>query len=123
MRTAPALVTLLLLFSVACSKTARPPAENAASAMPTGSALELFSKAKPLYDAKRFDECAPLMQAAAEKGSAEAQMHLGKMYFNGWGVKHNHETAVEWHKKAAAQGNAESKDKLAKMHGHSHDDH
>lgn len=55
------------------------------------------------------------MTAAAERGNAEAQMHLGKMYFNGWGVPHDHAKAIEWHKKAAARGNQESIQKLKKM--------
>lgn len=78
-------------------------------------AAEIFADAKKLYDAKQYKECAPLMLTAAEKGNADAQMHLGKMYFNGRGVPHDHEKGKYWHKKAAEQGNLESIEKLKKM--------
>ena len=72
----------------------------------------LYKKGKELYDQKKYNEALPYLEKAANMGNSDAQMHLGKMYFNGWGVKHSHEKAKEWHKKAAAQGNKESIEKL-----------
>ena len=117
-------LSVALLLMCVCSK---PPASGgpdlrSVSGTDGRSATELFAKAKPLYDSKDYAACAPLMRAAADKGHPEAQMHLGKMYFNGWGVPHSHDTALEWHRKAAAQGNEESRRKLHKMGG-GHDHH
>lgn len=110
-----------MLLTFHCSPREEKPANSSASGGVSSIESQskapetLFQEAKKYYDAKDFAEAAPLMIAAAEKGSAEAQMRLGKMYFNGWGVPHDHEKAVFWHKKAAAQGNQESIEKLKKM--------
>ena len=74
-----------------------------------------YNKGKALYDQKKYKEAFPLLLQAAEAGHSDAQMHVGKMYYNGWGVGHNHDTGKEWHKKAAAQGNKESIQKLRNM--------
>lgn len=72
----------------------------------------LYKEGKKYYDNKEYFKAAPLIKKAAEMGHADAQMHIGKMYYNGWGIKHNHHTALKWHKKSAAQGNIESQKKL-----------
>jgi len=77
-----------------------------------------YKKGKLLYDQKKYSEAFPFLERAAKMGHSDAQMHLGKMYYNGWGVKHNHKLAEEWHKKAAAQGNKESIEKLKKFNNH-----
>jgi len=43
-------------------------------------------------------------QKAAEKGDARAQYSLGVMYFDGIGVKKNHDAGMKWIKKAAENG-------------------
>jgi TPR repeat protein len=43
-------------------------------------------------------------QIAAEKGDVRAQYSLGIMYFDGIGVKKDHDIAVKWLKKAADKG-------------------
>ncbi|MFQ5560464.1 MAG: tetratricopeptide repeat protein [Nitrospinota bacterium] len=78
-----------------------------------GATDDQYQKGKTLYDEKKYEEAYPFFKKAADKGNSDAMMHLGKMFFNGWGVKHNHDTAKEWHKKAAELGNEESKKKLA----------
>jgi len=88
-------------------------AENSAENIE--SAEQLYQKGKSLYDQKKFKQAFPFLEKAARMGHSDAQMHLGKMYYNGWGVKHSHKLAEEWHKKAAAQGNIESIKKLKKM--------
>lgn len=77
-----------------------------------------YQKGKELYDQKKYKEAFDHLLRAAQAGHPEAQMRLGKMYYNGWGVKHSHDTARQWHEKAAAQGNEESKRKLEKMDAH-----
>ena len=77
-----------------------------------------YEKGKILYDQKKYSEAFPLLLKAAEMGHADAQMHIGKMYYNGWGVEHSHEKGKEWHEKAAKQGNQESIQKLENMRTH-----
>ena len=48
------------------------------------------------------------LQRAAENGSAEAQVALGKLYVAGRVVEANHTTAVAWFQKAADHGDAEA---------------
>lgn len=76
---------------------------------------QYYEKGKALYDKKQYKEAYPYLLKAAEMGNAKAQMHLGKMFYNGWGVPHNHAKGKAWHEKAAAQGNAESIKKLEQM--------
>jgi len=77
-----------------------------------------YQKGKKLYDKKDYKRAYPHLRKAADMGHSDAQMHLGKMVYNGWGVKHNHATGRAWHEKAAAQGNEESKRKLENMNHH-----
>jgi len=53
---------------------------------------------------------------AAEQGDAEAQCNLGKMYYNGQGVRKNDAEALKWWRKAAEQGNAEAQADLGMMY-------
>ena len=39
----------------------------------------------------------------AKNGEPWAQLRLGIFYYNGWGVKKDNKTALNWYKKAAAQ--------------------
>jgi hypothetical protein len=110
-------VALAIVLSLLCSfPSSSPRAEGPADSSQSGrTRAENYERGKALYDQRRFAEAFPFLEKAALDGHAEAQMHLGKMYFNGWGVKHDHKRAIEWHRKAAAQGNAESIEKLKKM--------
>lgn len=78
-------------------------------------AAKTYEQGKKLYDEKNYKEAFPLLLKAAEMGHSDAQMHVGKMYYNGWGVGHSHEKGKEWHQKAAKQGNRESIQKLDNM--------
>ena len=115
-------VTLLLFAATLGAATLchRPlPPEQAAQLGAQAGALDpqqALAKGKEFYDKKEYAQAAPFVTRAAEGGVAEAQMMLGKMFFNGWGVPHSHEKAKEWHEKAAAQGNAESIEKLKALH-------
>ncbi|MDH4200193.1 MAG: sel1 repeat family protein [Spirochaetia bacterium] len=77
-----------------------------------------YDKGKKLYDQQKYKEAFPWLLKAAEMGHSDAQMHLGKMYYNGWGVPHSHAKGRQWHEKAAAQGNQESMAKLKSMNMH-----
>lgn len=74
-----------------------------------------YEQGKKLYDEKKYNEAFPLLLKAAEAGHSDAQMHVGKMYYNGWGVAHSHEKGRAWHEKAARQGNKESIQKIYNM--------
>jgi uncharacterized protein len=51
-------------------------------------------------------------QLAAEKGNAEAQFALGRLFATGKGVKHDEEEAQRWIRAAASQGYAPAQAKL-----------
>ena len=51
----------------------------------------------------------------ADKGNAYAQYSLGYCYEQGQGVKSNRYRAIDWYKKAAAQGNESAEKALKKM--------
>ena len=55
----------------------------------------------------------PLYRQAAEAGSPEAQLALGKCYDFGRGVAANPAEAVRWYALAAEAGNADAQDNLA----------
>jgi hypothetical protein len=57
-----------------------------------------------------------LFKAAADQGNAEAQYHLGVMYFDGRGVESKHSTALQYFSLAANQGHTRSLFNLATMH-------
>jgi TPR repeat protein len=97
------LSALILIFSPAV-----------ASAMDDAELDALYQAGKGYYDQKQYKLAFPFIHEAAKQGHPEAQMRAGKMFFNGWGIKHNHHVAKEWHQKAAAQGNKESIEKLKK---------
>ena len=52
----------------------------------------------------------------AEQGEADAQYHLGSMYYSGEGVPHDDEQAVQWYTKAAEQGHVDAQYNLALMY-------
>ena len=51
----------------------------------------------------------------ADKGSARAQFALAERYLFGEGVQYDHETGMEWLRKAADNGSKKARDKLATM--------
>ena len=60
--------------------------------------------------AKAFRE----WKAFAEKGGdAQAQYHLGWMYYTGCFIEQDHKEAVKWHRKSAEQGNGFAQFSLA----------
>ena len=52
----------------------------------------------------------------AEQGNAQAQFSLGKMYYEGQGVRQDYTQAVQWYRKAAEQGDAEAQFNLGVMY-------
>ncbi|MBI4623089.1 MAG: sel1 repeat family protein [Verrucomicrobia bacterium] len=52
----------------------------------------------------------------AQKGDADAQLHLGLMYATGRGVVRDSTEAVKWYRKAAEQGNATAQGNLGSFY-------
>lgn len=55
------------------------------------------------------------LRPLAERGNAEAQFLLGKMYSFGWGVKDDKEEAARWYGESARQGYPKARQLLVKM--------
>ena len=53
---------------------------------------------------------------AAERGHADAQLQLGRMYDNGEGVPQNHAQALQWYARAAEQGYGPAQYQLGNMY-------
>jgi len=52
---------------------------------------------------------------AAEQDHLEAQVYLGRLFENGYGVEQDDALASYWYHKAAKQGDAEAKEYLTKL--------
>jgi TPR repeat protein len=57
-----------------------------------------------LIEAKRYTETIPDLRGLADAGQPIAQFWLGYLYYKGWGVPQNMDTALTWSKAAAEQG-------------------
>jgi len=69
---------------------------------------ELYQEGKQACENENYAAAFPLLEKAAEKGHAEAQYELGRLYFHGHGVSQDLTKAAEWTRKAAEQGVAEA---------------
>jgi len=78
-----------------------------------GSDLESVKRA---YEQKDYAAAFKGATALAEKGNADAQVLLGKMYLRGRGVLTDPDTALKWFKAAAAQGNADGEFLVGSMY-------
>jgi len=54
--------------------------------------------------------------ARAEKGIAESQYNLGKMYHNGYGVEQDYKLAIKWYQLAVEQGISDAQCNLGLMY-------
>lgn len=69
------------------------------------------------YEEKKWDECLPVLRQFASKGHSVAQVKLGRLYQQGFGVSRDPGQAVQWYRKAADQGNPEAQSALASCYG------
>ena len=58
------------------------------------------------------EQAASWYRQAAEKGHAEAQFNLGRLYATGKGVKHDEEQSANWERASASQGYAPGQARL-----------
>jgi TPR repeat protein len=69
-----------------------------------GSGETGFEQARAAYLAQEYPRAYALLQREAELGNPHAQYTLGYMYYYGQGVQPDMERALQWIRKAAAQG-------------------
>ena len=76
-------------------------------------AQELLSEANAKYEAGEMEAALELYTQAANKGLAEAQFQVGKMYYLGEGGSKDYSSASMWFKRAARQRHAKAEYGLA----------
>jgi TPR repeat protein len=81
-----------------------------------------LESAKRAYQHKDYATALRDSTALAERGNADAQVLLGKMYLMGHGVLKNPDAALQWFKAAAAQGNADGEFLVGSMYLLPHSD-
>lgn len=68
------------------------------------------------YERENYTEAYNWYNQAAEKGNADAQYMLGRMYRLSQGVATDNSSAAKWYRKAAEQGHADAQFFLGKMY-------
>jgi len=69
-----------------------------------------------VYDRANYQTSLRIWLAEAEKGNADAQYYVGKIYEGGLGTDPDYPTAARWYEKAAAAGHSASQFVLASMY-------
>ncbi len=70
------------------------------------------------YEKGDYATALRLWRPLAEQGNAEAQVGLGLLYLNGWGVPRDYAAAVAWYRKGAEQGAAKAQNNLGLLYTH-----
>ena len=68
------------------------------------------------YNRGDYDTALREWRPLAEEGVAGAQLNLGFMYDNGYGVPQNYKEAIKWYRRAAEQGNDRAQYNLGLMY-------
>ena len=76
----------------------------------------LYRLGREHYQAQEYEKALAPFTGAAEQGHANAQFHLGFMFFKGIGVPEDHTQAALWYRKAALQGDADAQRNLGTMY-------
>lgn len=71
------------------------------------------AQALAAYQAKNYREAMRLYRPLAEKGDAEAQYYVGRMYEKGEGVRRDQNEVVKWYLKSAENGYAPAQYRVA----------
>lgn len=83
---------------------------------PSASSPQPIDAAIAAYQSQQYAAALKLFEAAALKGSREAQHTLGFMYRDGRGTRRNDAKAMGWYRKAAEQGYAPAEYNLGLMY-------
>jgi len=70
-------------------------------ALPGQAIADSLSDAKSAYDSGNYSVAFRLLSPLAEQGDVEAQIKLGLMYAQGYGVPKNCDKALKWYRRAA----------------------
>jgi hypothetical protein len=87
------------------------------AAVSTGAFAQTLEKALEAYDFEEYQNAAQWLRPFADKGNAEAQYRMGKMYEGGRGVEQSSVQAKQWFQKAAAQGHVGARRRLEALEG------
>jgi len=69
-----------------------------------------------VYDRGNYATSLKIWLAEAEKGNAEAQYYVGKIYEGGLGTEPDYKSAARWYEKAAAAGHSASQFSLGALY-------
>jgi hypothetical protein len=69
-----------------------------------------------VYDRANYQTSLRIWLAEAEKGNAEAQYYVGKIYEGGLGTEPDYKSAASWYEKAAAAGHSASQYSLGALY-------
>jgi hypothetical protein len=75
-----------------------------------------FEDGLAAYNARDFDKAVQLLKPLADKGNAQAQEKLGRMYERGKGAPKDFTQAEYWYRKAADQGDPAAQARLGFMY-------
>jgi TPR repeat protein len=92
-----------------------PPAQPAIAASGL-SVAELVDRAKKALADKNYSEAMRWYRMAADRGDAAAQLNVGGLYHNGWGVPQNYPEAMQWFRKSADQGNPAAQNDIGMLY-------
>ena len=76
-----------------------------------------FTEARGYYRAKDYENALKYFTKLANKKHSEAQLYLGIMYENGYGVPKNLEKAKDWWRKASRLKNVDAQFRLETLEG------
>jgi TPR repeat protein len=79
-------------------------------------AENLLAFGDQLFEEKKYDKALDIYTLRADRGDAEAQNRLGKIYAEGIGVEKNPEKAMVWYQKSADQRNATGQNGLGYLY-------
>ena len=89
---------------------------SASTSNPPATSRHSIDAAIVAYQNQQYRAALKLFEAAARKGSQEAQHTLGFMYREGRGAKRNDAKAIAWYRRAAEQGYAPAEYNLGLMY-------
>lgn len=75
-----------------------------------------ISSCNAALNGKRYDEALKCLEPLAQKGNAEAQDDIGRIYEAGLGVPQDFKQAAGWYRKAADQGYARAQNSLGLLY-------
>lgn len=85
-------------------------------AVPAQAQVQDIEHAKALFKKRAYKDSFPMFWSLANKGNAEAQYYVGRVYQAGLGVPKDHKIAMEWYVKAANNGHRDAHHNIATMY-------